>query len=113
MTKCNLGDGKSSMFWVQNWDENCMQHKFRHLLTYTRNHLMTVDEVIHIEFLEDLFHLPLSQQAFSKFEQMEIICQNARAKIHKGNSNMWSYIWGSNTFTAKNAYNTMIGCQMF
>jgi hypothetical protein len=40
---------------------------------------------------------------------MEIICQNEREKIKEGNSDMWSYIWGKNNFTANNAYNTMIG----
>jgi hypothetical protein len=70
---------------------------------------MTVKEVLRTEFIEDLFHLPLSQHAFVEFQQMEIICQNEREKIQEGNSDMWSYIWGKNNFTANNAYNTMIG----
>jgi hypothetical protein len=28
MAKCNLGDGKSSMFWTDNWDDIRVQHKF-------------------------------------------------------------------------------------
>jgi hypothetical protein len=51
---------------------------------------MTVKEVLRTEFIEDLFHLPLSQHAFVEFQQMEIICQNEREKIQEGNSDMWS-----------------------
>jgi hypothetical protein len=51
----NLGDRKSGMFWTDIWDDNCLQHEFPHLITYTRNHLMTVEEVLHTKVLEDLF----------------------------------------------------------
>jgi hypothetical protein len=67
---------------------------------------------LHTEFIEDLFHLPLSQQSFAEFQQIEIIFQNAREKIHEGNYDMWSYICGNNIFTTNKAYNSMIGQQV-
>jgi hypothetical protein len=59
LEKCNLGNGKSSLFWQDNWDANCQLHSMPHLVTYARNHLVSVREVLDTEFLEDLFHLPL------------------------------------------------------
>jgi hypothetical protein len=32
---------------------------------------MSVHEVINTEFLEDLFHFPLSEEAYIEFQQME------------------------------------------
>jgi hypothetical protein len=96
LAKCNLGNGKSSFFWQDNWEDNCLQHNLPHLVTYARNHLMTVKEVLDTEFLEDLFHLPLSQQAYAEFLQMESICQTAREKLNDEDSDKWSYIWGTN-----------------
>jgi hypothetical protein len=88
LAKCNIGDGKSSLFWL----DNCLQHVLPHLFTYVRNHFMSVREVIDSEFLEDLFHLPLSQQAYSEISIMENICQHAREKISENDLDKWSYI---------------------
>jgi hypothetical protein len=40
--------------------------------------------VIHIEFLEDLFHLPLSQQAYEEFQNLEIIYKMLSQGYKKG-----------------------------
>jgi hypothetical protein len=110
LAKCNLGNGKSSLFWQDNWDDNCLMQSMPHLITYARNHLITVRDVLDTEFLEDLFHLPLSQQAYAEFLQMESICQTAREKLNDEDSDKWSYIWGTN-FSVKKAYNSLIGYQ--
>jgi hypothetical protein len=49
LAKCNLGNGKSSFFWQDNWDDNCLMHSMPHLVTYARNHLVTVREVLETE----------------------------------------------------------------
>jgi hypothetical protein len=53
------------------------------------------------EYLEDLFHLPLSQEAFSEFEDLEELCLLTSQAIQGGYNDSWSYIWGSSTFTTK------------
>jgi hypothetical protein len=64
------------------------------------------------EFLEDLFHLPLSQQAFSEFEALEDLCETLMNTIQQGNFDQWSYIWGGKEFTTKQAYKALIGIQV-
>jgi hypothetical protein len=38
-----------------------MQQQLTHLITYARQTDITVEQLANIEYLEDLFHLPLSQ----------------------------------------------------
>jgi hypothetical protein len=55
------------------------------------------------------FHLPLSQQAFSEFDELEVICGKTLQKIQEGNKYSLSYIWGNPNFTSKKAYKVLIG----
>jgi hypothetical protein len=77
MARCNFGDGKSVQFWSDLWQDSCLHHKLPHLLSFAKRTYMSVHDVIQTEYLEDLFHLPLSHQAFQEFQQFEIICQQA------------------------------------
>jgi hypothetical protein len=52
-------------------------------VTFEKMNDQTIDQVIHVEFLQDMFHLPLSQQAFQEFEKFEQICDNALFKVPK------------------------------
>jgi hypothetical protein len=53
--------------------------------------------------LEDLFHLPLSQQAFHEFEQVETISAATVQRSNEGVSDKWVYIWGNGSFSPKRA----------
>jgi hypothetical protein len=63
------------------------------------------------EFLEDLFHLPLSQEAHSEFVAFEDICNSAVMIIAQGNLDSWCYIWGSQNFVCSKAYKVLSGHQ--
>jgi hypothetical protein len=67
---------------------------FRHLVSYAKNTNLTVHSAISLEYLKDLFHLPLSQEAFLEFEELEVICGNTMLMIQEGNIVNLSYIWG-------------------
>jgi hypothetical protein len=70
-----------------------------------------VAETVNMEFLQDLFHLPLSVQAFNEFEMLEDICVSASEKMQLGEQDSWTYIWGNSTFSSKKAYKALIGVQ--
>jgi hypothetical protein len=75
MGKCKIGDGKSAYFWTDLWHEDqCLHQKFHHLVSFAKSTDLSVHKAINSNYLEDLFHLPLSHQAFQEFEQLEIIC---------------------------------------
>jgi hypothetical protein len=112
MGKCVLGDGKSAYFWTDMWnDEECLHQKFNHLVTFAKNTELSIHSVIHTEYLEDLFHLPLSQQAFQEFEQLENLCEVALQRVQEGEADKWKYIWGNFSFTSRKAYKVLIGYQ--
>jgi hypothetical protein len=92
MAKCNLGDGKLTLFCTDIWRDNCLQYKLPHLITFAKNHTMTVQAVIHTKFLEDLFHLPMSQEAFMEFQQLETIFHSTSIETQNGNKDEWTYI---------------------
>lgn len=52
------------------------------------------------------FHLPLSIQAH---QQLQNLLATLHALQPQGDSDQWSYIWGSSVFTASRAYKEIIG----
>jgi hypothetical protein len=109
MAKCNIGNGKTVNFWSDLCEQNCLHQRFPHLITFAKHTDWNVDRVIHTEYLEDLLHLPLSQQAYEEFQNLEIVCQNALTVVQEGNYDNWSYIWGNADFSSQKAYKAMIG----
>jgi hypothetical protein len=71
---------------------------------------VSVHEVMHHKFLEDLFHIPLSQEAFAEF-LLEDLCLSTQGLMDPLASNTWSYIWGSQHFSSKKAYSVLTGNQ--
>jgi hypothetical protein len=48
-----------------------------------KNTNLTVHNAISLENLKDLFHLPLSQEAFLELEELEVICGNTMQMIQE------------------------------
>jgi hypothetical protein len=109
LARCNLGNGKTALFWTDLWGDSCLHQKFPHLLSFAKKTDISVSKVLQMEFLQDMFHLPLSQQAFAEFEQLEVLCDSTQFNIFQPDS--WSYIWGSNKFSTEKAYKVLIGTQ--
>jgi hypothetical protein len=111
MAKCNVKNGKSVRLWTDLWQGECLQHSMPHLLSYAKKTDISVFEAFHSTYLEDLFHLPLSQQAYNEFVKLETICHQTLLADQGNSKDEWSYIWGNNTFSTKKAYNLMMGHQ--
>lgn len=112
MAKCNLGDGKSAYFGTDLWHSNCLHLIYPHLFSFARDTEISVHNAIQSEYLEDLFHLPLSVQAYEQFLQLEGICDELRASEFINCNDSSSYIWGSERFSSRQAYNIMIGVKI-
>jgi hypothetical protein len=56
---------------------------------------ITIHETIQTEFLKDLFHLPLSQEAYAEFQNLETLCGTTSERINPREIDNWSYIWNS------------------
>jgi hypothetical protein len=73
IAKCQIGDGKSALLSTDLWNDECLLIKFPHLASFAKKDIL-VFETMNTEFLEDLFHLPMSVEAYSEFEALEDIC---------------------------------------
>jgi hypothetical protein len=111
LARCNIGDGKSVFFWGDLWNDQCLHQKFPHLITFAKKTNISVNEAVLTEYTEDLFNLPLSQEAFEEFNDLEIICQEAMEKVLSDGKDTWSYIWGNSEFSSQKAYKALIGVQ--
>ena len=99
-------------FWYDLWYDECPFHKMPHLVTFEKKNRCNTprdNETVNEESLKDLFHLPLSQQAYNESVELEAICQGARDHMQEGSKDIWGYIWKSENFTPKRAYNVLVG----
>ena len=112
LARCNIGDGKSAYFWTDLWHSHCLQDMFPHLFSFVKNKDATVHTFLQTEYLEDLFHLPLTVQAFQEFEAIEDICITLRASDTLDCTDTWSYIWGTEQFSVAKAYKVLMGVKV-
>lgn len=71
------------------------------LFSFARNKNVIVSQVYQAENLHELFHLPLSEEAFQQYEQLQVILLSMHVSDDK---DVWSYIWGTPVFTSHKAY---------
>jgi hypothetical protein len=60
--------------------------------------------------LQDNFQLPLSEQAYDQFSELEHYMQALQLN---DNGDQWKYIWGSGHYSSSKAYKHLIGAQPF
>ena len=65
--------------------------------------------IINTEYLQDLFHLPLTTEAYEEFLQVEDICIYTRQSEYIDSLDTWSYIWGNEFYSSIKAYKVLIG----
>ena len=109
MARCNLGDGRTAFFWSDLWGTAILQQEYPHLYSFVQDATLTVQQVLSTEYLEYLFHLPLSNQAYQQFLLLEEVCHDLRQSEFLHMSDTWSYIWGNSNFSASKAYRVIIG----
>jgi hypothetical protein len=90
------------------WNGRLVQSDFFHLFTFALDDNITLKSVLAQVSLQDIFHLPMSEEAFSEFCEIDVLLQSFQASDI---SDSWSYIWGSKSFSSRKAYNHLIGSQ--
>ena len=105
LARCNIGNGSNASFW----HDCCLSHKFPHLYSFTKNIDVTVSYAGERAFLEYLFHLPLSREAYQEFLQLEDLWDDIHQLRSLEQNDSWSYIWGNGFYSSKQAYIFLIG----
>ena len=73
ITKCEVGNGSSILFWSDNWKSQLLQDSYPSLFSFAKDKLCSVKKALDSTDLEDAFHTPLSAQAMSELRQMQIV----------------------------------------
>jgi len=104
MASAIIKDGSTCFFWTDVWNGRLLSSQYPELYSFAKDHKLSVQSfitLVHLTNLSDLFHLPLSSQAYSQFQQPETII--ADTVLQEGNDT-WSYLWGSSMFASSKTY---------
>lgn len=101
IAKVDLKDGMTCMFWSDKWLGMIPKTSFPELYSFAKIKTITFSSVMNEDSLQNLFHLPLSEEAFSQFTQL----QNLMVSFHFIDAkDTWGYNWGSNFFSSSKVY---------
>jgi hypothetical protein len=75
MTHAIAGRGDSINFWQDLWNGRVLCQSYPHLYSYANNQNITPCSVLETSELEELFYLPISEEAYEQFCELDIYLQ--------------------------------------
>ena len=81
-------------------NSNILQEKFPCLYSFVIDEDISISNYFSTDNTADLFHLPLSSQAYQQWQELQIITDSTPVTIEK---DVWKYKWGDK-YTAKKFY---------
>jgi hypothetical protein len=76
IVQAHLGSGDTILFWDDLWNGQILKFLYPQLHSFVINGSITVKEALNLEFLQDLFHLLLSQEAYEQLCELDITIQS-------------------------------------
>jgi hypothetical protein len=67
IAQCDFQQGNSILLWQDSWSHIPRKDTFPHLFSFCKNEAISIKKALLIIDLEDLFHLPLSEEALPQF----------------------------------------------
>lgn len=101
IARCEIGDGATVCFWDDSWDMSVFSQEYPRLASFALNADASVKEIMQAENLDDIFFLPLSQQAYAEFVDLQNRLQNL--PYDDTATDRWSPVWG-NRYTSQRFY---------
>jgi hypothetical protein len=92
MAKVNINDVGSCYLWSDLWENKVPMQEYPELYSFTKSKTVSLAKAKGFNNLLDLFHLPLSQQAFAQLAQLESDLQHLTLNEDPDH---WSCIWNS------------------
>lgn len=100
------GSGETILFWKDKWNGKILHLTYPHLFSFADDENISLHSVMIQDSLQDIFNLPLFEEAFEKFCEIDIPIQS----IQQTNVvDKWSYIWGNDRYSPCKAYKHVIG----
>jgi hypothetical protein len=106
MAKVTVSDGKSCLLWSDLWNDAIPELNFPELYSFAKKKQISVQEAKNTVDLPNLFHLPLSEEAFAQLSQLQDLLDSIQISEDK---DQWLYIWNSGHFSSSKAYKSLSG----
>ena len=89
MAICVVGQGSLALFCHDKWTHTALKQQFPELFSFAMNGLLSVREAADSDSFQELFHRPLSVQAFAQFHQ----AKNYLDQVNPNSSpDKWKYV---------------------
>jgi hypothetical protein len=98
--------GSTILFWIDMWNGRILHISYPHLFSFAKDIKVTARYALELERMEDLFHLPLPEEAYQEYCELEILMHSVQ---YSEENDTWSYIWGNGTYSSSKAYNHLLG----
>jgi hypothetical protein len=102
VAQVTLGKGTSFLFWFDNWAANSssipLRIRFPRLFSYVLEENWSAQRVYASNDLAELFHRPISAQAFQELEQLKLLMERHPLSDQEDS---WTYVWGGKYSAAK------------
>lgn len=105
MAKCTVKTGDTIKFCTHHWTDNILKDQWPHLFSFAINENCSVKDLLASEAPSDLFHLPLSEEAFHEFGMLQEFSQGLELQEEK---DIWEYTWGK-SYSISQAYKFLQG----
>jgi hypothetical protein len=106
LAKCSIGTGSSVMLWTYSWSDVPLNLQFSHLYSFTVNETVSLHQAKSLEHLSDLFHLPLSNEAFAQFQVLQEVLLNISDSV---DPDSWEVFGNNTSFKVSKAYKHFVG----
>lgn len=100
IARCTIRDGSTVLFWDDEWSQHVLSEQYPRLVTFAKNTRASVRHLLQEENLQDSFDLPLSQEAFTEFEDLQQQLQNLDLS-QLNNADVWLYTWGGMAYSSR------------
>ena len=87
----NLSDGRTCSLWWDIWEGQVCAQIYPELFSFAKMKHLSLQKILSITSIEQLFHLPLSSKAYS---QLLLLCDKLDGLHLRSDHDIWTYIWG-------------------
>jgi hypothetical protein len=93
--------------WDDLWHGQILKLLYPQLHSFAINDEITLKGALSHASIQELFHLPLSKEAYEQFCDLDILIQS----LHHGEQDTRSYIWENASYSSAKVYKHMLGAE--
>lgn len=102
VTRVNVGDGKTTLFWKDLWQDQVISESHPRAFSFCRQEDISVNKLLSAESLGQIFHLPLLIEAREEIKDLQDTTRGVDPS--SGTNDTWLCAWGGKEFRANKFY---------